>query len=140
MLLAKEKAELDKADEACWGGRRKRVAGLSRVVSISLYEEVSFVQRLKRSEEIRQMGACGERTSGQRQSHGKALRKEKAGVFNEQQRSQCGWRGGSDGKSRTRGGANHKGLREHRKGCGFYSGKWEWLERFELNVRSDDFF
>lgn len=33
MLLAKEKAEPDEANEACWSARRKQVAGLSRVVS-----------------------------------------------------------------------------------------------------------
>lgn len=81
----------------------------------------------------------GREPRGKGTANGKALRKEKAGAFNEQQRSRCGWRGGSDMNSRRRG-ANHKGLIEHREGSGFYSKEngscWSVLSRMSDLITS----
>lgn len=100
---------------------RKQVAGLSRVASMGLYEKVSFVQRLKRSEEVIQVDILRERVLGQGDSQWKGLETEECSECKEQQGGQCSWRGGSEMKSSRRGGPGHEALVDHRKGFGFYS-------------------
>ena len=56
---------------------RKQVAGLSRMVSMGLYEKVNFVQRLKRSQDITQVDILGERVLGQGDSQWKGSETEK---------------------------------------------------------------